>query len=109
MVRRMAGIGLSQDEIAATLINPETGRSICASTLRAHCADELREGKAEAKAKVANRAYKMAISGDSPAMTMFWLKTQCGWRETSHHDVTSNGETIQQPTTVQIVGPNDDS
>ena len=32
---------------------------------------------------MAQTAYNMAKSGKFPTMTMFWLKTQAGWRETS--------------------------
>ena len=32
---------------------------------------------------MAQTAYQMAKSGKFPTMTMFWLKTQAGWRETS--------------------------
>jgi len=37
----------------------------------------------EATATVAQTAYNLAKSGKCPVMTMFWLKTQAGWRETS--------------------------
>jgi hypothetical protein len=30
---------------------------------------------------VMQTAFKMAVSGKTPAMTMFWLKTQAGWKE----------------------------
>ena len=32
---------------------------------------------------MAQTAYNLAKSGKCPVMTMFWLKTQAGWRETS--------------------------
>lgn len=42
----------------------------------------LEEGKDSASASVRNSAYKMATSGKSPGMTIFWLKTREGWCET---------------------------
>ena len=30
---------------------------------------------------MANKAYQMAIAGDPPAATFFWLKCRGGWKE----------------------------
>ncbi len=67
-----------------------------------------KKGKAKAVGAVAQGLLKQAREGNITA-AIFYLKTQAGWRETSHHDVTSNGEAIQQPTTVQIVAFDEDS
>lgn len=61
---------------------------IARNTLEKYFREELDHGKAVANAKVAGTLFKMATSGDSPASTFFWLKTQAGWRETNHHELT---------------------
>jgi hypothetical protein len=38
-------------------------------------------GRAHSAIKVMQTAYDMAVSGQQPAMTTFWLKTRCQWRE----------------------------
>lgn len=51
---------------------------------------EMREllagAKDLARGRVIGTAYRMAVSGESPAMTIFYLKTQCGWREERETD-----------------------
>ena len=96
LIRRLAGIGLQQSEIACLIDNPQTGKRIDVKTLMKNCDAEYREGQADANAKVANRAYLMAISGDSPAMTIFWLKTRMRWRETDRPG--EDGDTPQAVT-----------
>ena len=32
-------------------------------------------------------AFQMANSGKFPVMTIFWLKTRCGWKETKAHEL----------------------
>lgn len=73
-IETMAGLGLSFEEIASI-------KGICDDTLKKHAKPFLKKGKAKAKAQVAQTAYRMAISGKIPSMTMFWLKTQAGWQE----------------------------
>lgn len=41
----------------------------------------LKKGEFESNVTVQSKAYEMAVSGDHPTMTMFWLKTRCGFRE----------------------------
>ena len=41
-------------------------------------------GKDKRTARVAGVAYEMAVSGESPSMTTFWLKTQAGWNSKHH-------------------------
>lgn len=73
-VEVLAGLGMRFEDIALT-------KNMCLDTLKKYADDHLQRGKAKAKAQVMQSAYKMAMSGKHPAMTMFWLKTQCGWRE----------------------------
>ena len=74
-------VGMNQDQIAATL-------GISDVTLRTYYREYLDSGLEIANAKVARKAYEMALSGDHPAMTMFWLKTRARWRETDRLEVT---------------------
>lgn len=75
--------GMTQGNIAKVL-------GISEKTLRAHYAEHLEWGAELALARVAQTAYNMAISGDYPAMTMFYLKTRGGWRETANLDINVN-------------------
>jgi len=76
MVEALSGYGVREDEIAQTLRD-----GIDPKTLRKHFRRELDQGAAKANAAVAQTAYKMAISGRHPAMTMFYLKCRAGWKE----------------------------
>jgi hypothetical protein len=51
--------------------------------MRKHFKVDLATAAIKAHAAVANRAYQMAVTGNPPAATFFYLKTQCGWRETT--------------------------
>ena len=99
----MSMVGRPREEIADVL-------DCTPKTLSKHLGDMLDTAKEKASAKVISTAYRMATSGKDRAMTMFWLKTQCGWRETQKVDVTTNGESIQAPTILPANGhePDDD-
>ena len=77
-VRALARYGLKHKQIAALLDLAST------TTLRKHFAEELREGPLEAKSQMLGKLFTLAVSGRDPAMTMFWLKTRAGWRETGN-------------------------
>ena len=81
MFERMAGVGMTIEQMGA--VWGRTGRTL---TKRMKEDPQLKEaierGRAQAHMKVANVAYKMAISGQTPAMTMFWLKARARWKET---------------------------
>jgi hypothetical protein len=56
---------------------------------------ELDIGKMTANMKVAGALYKNAMSGNVAAQ-IFWMKAQCGWRETAIHEhVGAGGRPIQ--------------
>ena len=77
----MSAYGIPQEDIAATLdIDPKT--------LRKHYSTEIATAHVRANSKVAETAYKMATSGEYPAMTIFWLKTRLHWRETDRLEIT---------------------
>lgn len=73
-IEMLAGLGLAQEQIADI-------KHICVETLMKYAATAYRQGKAKAIAKVSKTAFEMAVSGRQPVMTMFYLKTQAGWRE----------------------------
>lgn len=84
---------------------PAIGRAIGISenTLRKHYQDEINEGRGIADAQVITCAYRMAVSGMHPAMTMFWLKTQLGWREVTRVETTGpDGTPIEQSLTIRV-------
>ena len=86
-VEAMAGLGLRFEDIANI-------KGMSDETLRKYAKDHLIRGKAKAKAQVMQTAYKLATSGKVPAMTMFWLKTQAGWRE-NRADSTDGSQLIE--------------
>jgi len=75
-VKCMGGWGMKQEHIAK-IIGVRSPK-----TLRKHFRQELDRGEAEAHAKVNQTLYKMAISGNNPGATIFFLK-RGGLRERS--------------------------
>ncbi len=71
-VEEMVCIGLDQHTVAKIM-------GISNATLNKYYAHNLAVGKEKRTARVAGVAYEMAVSGESPSMTTFWLKTQAGW------------------------------
>ena len=76
-VEEMVTIGLDQHTIAKVM-------GISNATLTKYFAHNLLVGKEKRTARVAGVAYEMAVSGESPSMTTFWLKTQAGWSPKHH-------------------------
>jgi hypothetical protein len=72
-VRRLAGVGVPQDDIAAIL-------DCDAKTLRKYFRIELNRGVAEANAAVASYLFAKVKEGNVTAQ-IFWMKTRAGWRE----------------------------
>ena len=73
----MVTIGLDQHTIAKVM-------GISNATLTKYYMHNLLVGKDKRTARVAGVAYEMAVSGESPSMTTFWLKTQAGWNSKHH-------------------------
>ena len=71
-VEEMVTIGLDQHTIAKIM-------GISNATLNKYYSHNLLVGREKRTARVAGVAYEMAVSGESPSMTTFWLKTQAGW------------------------------
>lgn len=43
--------------------------------------NSFKKGEFESNVTVQSKAYEMAVGGEHPVMTIFWLKTRCGFRE----------------------------
>ena len=80
-VEEMVTIGLDQHTISKVM-------GISNATLTKYYIHNLLVGKDKRTARVAGVAYEMAVSGESPSMTTFWLKTQAGWKEKNYHELT---------------------
>jgi hypothetical protein len=74
-VETMVGLGLTADDVCNVM-------GFSRATLFKYFRDELAVGYSVAKTNVTQKAFEMATSGKTPAMTMFWLKCRAGWRET---------------------------
>lgn len=81
-IKALAGYGMSDQDIAHVV-------DISEATIKRRFRKELDEGRSIAKSAVQQTAYKMAVGGNCPAMTIFWLKTQCRWREVSSDEKTN--------------------
>lgn len=80
-VRNLSIGGATQDQICEIL-------EIDRKTLAKHYKDILSTSKLKNNGNVIGKAYQMAVSGLHPALTIFWLKTQCRWQEkTQEHDL----------------------
>lgn len=82
-VKSMAACGFSHEAIARCIGT----KGIDDKTLRKHFRRELDTAMDRANATVANKAYQLASTGAVPALTIFWLKTRLGWKETDRHEI----------------------
>jgi hypothetical protein len=73
MVKTLAGCGVRHEDICH-LIGLRSPNS-----LRRHFGRELSLGMVETSTKVRQTAFRLAISGRHPRMTIFWLKTRARW------------------------------
>ena len=80
LVMQMAAVGISQEQIAAVI-------GITHETLNKYYKEEVNTAKSKAIAKIGATLYNKALKGDNTCM-IFYLKTQGGWRETTHHEIT---------------------
>jgi hypothetical protein len=88
-IMRMAGLGLTLDEIALILdINPGTlDRWLVDPEIK----KLYKMGRAEIHHKMTTSAYRMALEGDR-VMMIFLLKTKFGYREVERHEHTGVGD-----------------
>ncbi len=88
----LAGRGLTSQEMAVMFeISKKTFERMCKR--QPGIKDALERGRDRAKGTVKGVFYEMASSGKHIAATIFYLKTQCGYRETNvvQHDVAEGG------------------
>ncbi len=78
-IEALAGVGLTEEQIADYL---GVGRTTF--NMAANKNDPMRQrilhGRSNALANVAKTAYSMAMKGDNPSMTQFYLKCRGGWK-----------------------------
>lgn len=81
-IETMAGLGLNVIQMAAILgMSKATFDRRMSDTPGAN--EALEKGRSIAAQNVMATAFKMAVGGKHPAMTMFWLKCRERWKETA--------------------------
>ena len=77
LVKSLAAYGFTHEQIGQRLgiRSPKT--------MRKYFREELDRGILEANAMVAQTLHKMAVSGQHPSATFFWLKCRAGWKDRS--------------------------
>lgn len=89
-LKTMAAMGLPQKSMAQIMgISEITLERMIKH--RVAVREAILNGRALGDVAVHQTVYSMATSGEHPAMTMFWLKVRCGWRETTNIHVTGGG------------------
>jgi hypothetical protein len=71
LVGNLVALGLPQS-IIASLMRPPMNPA----TLRKHFAPDIADARQQQAVRVAATAYHLAVSGQHPAMTRFWLQTR---------------------------------
>ena len=82
-VTLMAGIGLTQDQIAKII-------GVSDETLRKYYSSELETATSMMNAQVAQNLFRIATSKGAGAVAsaIFWMKTRGGWREVERKEIT---------------------
>lgn len=97
LVKRLAGIGLRDEDIALVV-------EISERSVQRHFRNELKAGRAAASAKVAQTLFQMATSGGNTAATIFWAKCRLGWSETARLELSGrDGAHLERPRGVLVV------
>lgn len=100
-VKAMAGLGFRQVDIAAVIVNPETGNGISTATLHQCFKAELVSARIRKIAKVADNLYRIACDrdGGGPSVTaaIFYLKARAGWSEKIEHTHTTDHGVLVVP------------
>jgi transcriptional regulator with XRE-family HTH domain len=91
LVKQLSGYGLTQEQICSIV-------GISRPTLYKYYQDEMLKGKSEAHAQVAQNLFRIATGSGREAITasIFWLKTQAKWKETSVIEVDNVAEQDEQ-------------
>ncbi|HZS56991.1 MAG TPA: hypothetical protein VFA65_21475 [Bryobacteraceae bacterium] len=74
-VRELASTGAAVDDIAAQMRLP-------LKKLQRLFRNELQQGAAEGKQSALDKLKAIALSGDNISALIFWVKANCGWRDT---------------------------
>ena len=96
-MRHLAGLGVSQDDIARIV-------KCSPKTLRKRCRDDLDCGAAEANAIVSGCLFAAAKGGNIAAQ-IFWLKSRARWRERAAPDHRAAGGDAEANSPVVLVLP----
>jgi len=98
-VKVMKGLGIPEEQICLTVINPTTGRPLSRRSLEVHFKRELATGATEMTALVGNWLVNSIlgrkppsgepVKNDQARMTgaIFYLKTRGGWKETQINEL----------------------
>lgn len=74
-IAQLACVGATEEDIAAELQIPLT-------RLRKRFRRELKRARATGRNQILESVFESAKSGKSVPISTFWLKSQCGWRDT---------------------------
>ena len=86
-VAELARTGASEENIAAELQIP-------LKRLQKRYRREIERNRATAKNEMLAHLYETAKSGSNSTTTTFWVKSQCGWRDTGS---STEGALVLQP------------
>ncbi len=85
-VEKLAGYGISQDDICQLIKNPETGYPISRPTLEKNFFYELSSGAVRANERVVGSLFKAATESQNESArvqaAMFWTRMRMGWKDT---------------------------
>jgi hypothetical protein len=113
-VKIMVGLGIPQDKICLTIINPETGKPLSKPTLERSFKREIEIGATEMHTLVGNMIVN-TILGRKPAIgepikndqsritaAIFYAKTKMGWKDTTILEHTARDGAPLQITAVTV-------
>jgi orotate phosphoribosyltransferase-like protein len=86
-VAELARTGATEENIAAEL-------QISLKRLQKRYRREIERNRATAKNEMLAHLYETAKSGSNSTAAMFWVKSQCGWRDTGS---SSESTVVLQP------------
>ncbi len=104
-VMTLSSYGLTHKQIAAVVLNPNTGKGISTATLHKHFQDELDRGKPIADSQVIQSIFQRAVDLKHPqgaTCAIWWTKVRCGWvaTEKTVHEVQNNSGVLVAPANV---------
>lgn len=84
LAKEMSICGFSQDDIAALIKNPNTGKGVGLDTLRKYFPEELAQGQATMVKELVG-AFRKNVRRGKEASIIFGLKTRARWSEKHEH------------------------